>query len=317
MGANKSDTTERTLSNKDYQKRVDEYFDVRSSDWAEIYSARTVQGMIYQQRMRTVLKWIDDLALPRGSRVLEIGSGAGLTTIELASRGYVVDAIDSSEAMVERTLLSVTGSDVGSQVKVFRGDAEALPFEDNQFALVLALGVIPWLESPDTAIREMTRVAKPGGYVILTSDNYMRLNHFADPRRSPVLAPLRRFLKRALERARLRKPRTGPALVHMHTTSYIDRIFSQNQLKIEKSRTLGFGPFSFLGHRLLPDSIGIRVHLWLQTLADRGVTGLRSTGSQYMVLARNPAASSHPPARSRVGRSGSSFRQYIPGGIRK
>jgi hypothetical protein len=49
---------------------------------------------------------------------------------------------------------------------------------------------------------------------------------------------------------------------------------------------LGFGPFSFLGRTLLPDPLGIRLHHRLQALADRGVAGLRSTGSQYVVLAR-------------------------------
>src|SRR5215213_8179162 len=121
----------------DHQKEIDSYFDSRSSEWEEIYSTRTVQGVIHQTRMAVVLEWIDDLALAEGSRILEVGCGAGLTTIELARRGYVVDAIDSSEAMVECALRGVTESDAGDRVKVFRGDANALPFEDDAFALVL------------------------------------------------------------------------------------------------------------------------------------------------------------------------------------
>jgi hypothetical protein len=72
----------------------------------------------------------------------------------------------------------------------------------------------------------------------------------------------------------------------MHTTSYIDRVFSQNRLEIKKAFTLGFGPFSFFGRTLLPDSTGIKLHRWLQALADRRVAGLRSTGSQYLLLAK-------------------------------
>jgi ubiquinone/menaquinone biosynthesis C-methylase UbiE len=259
---------------------------MRSSDWVEVYRTRSVQGMIHQQRMAVVLKRIGSLALPRGSRILEVGCGAGLATIELARRGYVVDAIDSSEAMVARTVRGVTESDVGDRVRVFRGNVNSLAFEDDAFDLVLAMGVIPWLETPDTALREMARVVNPGGYVITSADNLMRLNYLIDPRLNPALAPLRRFLKRTLETAKLRKHRTDPELIHMHTTSYIDRVFSQNRLEIEKAFTLGFGPFSFLGCTLLSDSVGIKVHHLLQALADRGVAGLRSTGSQYVVLAR-------------------------------
>jgi ubiquinone/menaquinone biosynthesis C-methylase UbiE len=272
------------FSSRDYQKEVDSHFDSMSSYWADIYHIRSVEGAIHQQRMAVVLEWIDDLALPKGSRILEIGCGAGLTTIKLACRGYGVDAIDSSEAMVERTLREVTESGAGDRVKVFRGDANSLPFEDDTFTLVLAIGVIPWLESPDTAVREMARVLKPGGYVILNSDNLMRLNYLLDPRYYPALAPLRRILKRTLERTGLRKPRVD--LVHMQTTSYIDQVCSRNRLEIERAFTLGFGPFSFLGRTLLPQSLGISLHYRLQALADRGVAGLRSTGSQYVVLGR-------------------------------
>lgn len=277
---------EESCGNQDYQERVDSYFDSRSSAWEEIYSARNVQGVIHQTRMAVVLRWIDNLALPKGSRILEVGCGAGVTTVELARRGYVVDAVDSSEAMVERARRNAIESEVDGRVRVFRGNANSLPFENNLFDLVLAMGVIPWLELPDTPVREMARVLRPDGYVIFNSDNLMRLNHLIDPHRNPALAPLRRFLKHALRRAGLRKNHLAPKLVHMHTTWYIDRVVSENRLKMERAVTLGFGPFSFLGRTLLPDSVGIRLHHRLQTLANRGVPGVRSTGSQYLVLAK-------------------------------
>ena len=274
------------LPRRNYQEHVDSYFDSRSSYWAEIYNARSVEGVIHQQRMAVVLEWTDHLALPQRSRILEVGCGAGLTTIELVRRGYVVDAIDSSERMVERALQGVIESGVEEHANVFLGDVNSLAFEDDVFALVLAMGVIPWLESPGPAVREMARVVKPGGCVITNSDNLMRLNYLIDPLRNPALAPVRGLLKRTLETAGLRKPRVESGLVHMHTTSYIDRVFLQNRLEIEKSATLGFGPFSFLARTLLPESVGIRLHHRLQALADRGVAALRSTGQQYAVLAR-------------------------------
>ncbi len=277
------------LPSRDHQERVESYFDSKSSYWTEVYGTESVLGVIQRRRMALVLEWIDELALPRESRILEVGCGAGLTTIELASRGYTVYATDSSKAMVDRTLQGVIESDVGDRVKVFRGDVYSLPFEDDMFTLVFAMGVISWLESPDVAVREMARVVKPGGYVILSSLNLMRLDHLVDPRRNPALALLRRLLKRTLERAGVRKPSRDPEVVPRNrTTSHIDRVIVQNHLEKVKSVTLGFGPYSFLGYTPLPESIGIKLHHRLQALADRGVAGLRSTGSQYVVLARKP-----------------------------
>jgi ubiquinone/menaquinone biosynthesis C-methylase UbiE len=151
------------LPSRDHQEQVESHFDSMSSYWAEIYSTESVRGVIQQRRMAIVLEWIEELALPRESRILEVGCGAGLTTIELARRGYTVYATDSSRAMVERTLRAVIESDVGDRVKVFRGDVYSLPFEDDMFTSVFAMGVISWLESPDGAVREMAGVVKPGG----------------------------------------------------------------------------------------------------------------------------------------------------------
>jgi ubiquinone/menaquinone biosynthesis C-methylase UbiE len=276
------------LTYHDHQARVDSYFDARSSDWAEIYSTRTVHGVIHQRRMAVVLEWIDDLALPKGSRILEIGCGAGFTAVELGRRGYTIDAMDSSETMVERARRNAIESEVDDRVRVFRGDVNSLPFGGELFDLVIAMGVLPWLASLETPVREMARVLRPNGYVIFSSDNLLRLNYLMDPRRNPALAPLKRLLKHALERARIRKSRKAPQLVHMHTTWHIDRVVSESRLQTEKAITLGFGPFSFLGRTLLPDPAGIRWHHRLQTLADRGVPGVRSTGSQYLVLAKKP-----------------------------
>ncbi len=270
---------------RDHQEQLDSYFDSRSAYWAEIYNARSVEGAIYQHRKAVVLRWIDGLALPRGSKILEVGCGAGLTVVELAHRGYAVEGLDSSEAMVENALRRASEAGVGDRVRVFRGDAHSLAFEDGRFSLVLAIGVIPWIESPATAVAEMARVVKPGGCVVLTSDNLARLNHLLDPRWNPALGPLRRFLKRALERAGLRKPRSFVPS-RFHSASYVDRIISESGLEKTKALTLGFGPFSFLGRTLLPDSLGIRLNYLLQALADRGVPGIRSTGSQHLVLAR-------------------------------
>jgi hypothetical protein len=50
--------------------------------------------------------------------------------------------------------------------------------------------------------------------------------------------------------------------------------------------TLGFGPFTLFGQRLLPHSLGVKVHRSLQDLADRAVPFICSRGAEYVVRAR-------------------------------
>jgi len=183
------------LSYRDHQERVDSYFDSSSHIGWRSTALEVCRVAIHQQRMAVVLRWVENLSLPERSIILEVGCGAGLTTLELARRGYVVDALDSSEAIVERTLRGVAESGAGGWVTVLRGDAVSLPFENNSSTLVVAMGAVPWLELPDPTVREIARVAKPGGYVILNSDNLMRLNYLIDPHRNPGLAPLRHLAR--------------------------------------------------------------------------------------------------------------------------
>ncbi len=72
----------------------------------------------------------------------------------------------------------------------------------------------------------------------------------------------------------------------MYSIKEFDSLLSTAGLKKVEGMTLGFGSFSFLSYKLLPDSIGVKVHHKLQSLADRRFPVLRSTGAQYIVLAK-------------------------------
>jgi len=76
--------------------------------------------------------------------------------------------------------------------------------------------------------------------------------------------------------------------VGAHRLAGFDRMLADAGLQIVKRCTLGFGPFTLMGLPALPDQLGARLNARLQAFADRGVPGLRSTGGQYVVLARRP-----------------------------
>src|SRR5437764_8075022 len=84
------------------QENVNAYFHSHSSYWKDIYAGGAVQAEILRARQAAVLAWIEDLSLAPGTRVLEIGCGAGLLAVSLVQRGLRVYAIDSTEAMIEQ-----------------------------------------------------------------------------------------------------------------------------------------------------------------------------------------------------------------------
>lgn len=98
--------------------------------------------------------------------VLDVGCGLGEVCADLVSlvgpSGTVV-GIDASAELITRSRQQ--WSDLAIRFEV--GDAEALAFDDATFDAVRAERVVQHLEHPDTAIREMARVVRPGGRVLV------------------------------------------------------------------------------------------------------------------------------------------------------
>lgn len=96
-----------------------------------------------------------------GKRVLEIGVGLGADHQRFAEHGAILEGIDLTPRAIAHTTARLEAFRLTSRLQV--GDAEALPFADNQFEVVYSWGVLH--HSPDTprAFREVLRVLEPGG----------------------------------------------------------------------------------------------------------------------------------------------------------
>ena len=270
------------------QNLVEDVFESSWSYWRDVYGDDSFAAAVYQARHDGALAWIDSLHLPAGSRVLEIGCGAGFLTVALAARGYRVESIDSSAAMIASTHARLADAGLADAVAARVEDVHSLSAPDGSYAAVVALGVIPWLHSPERALQEIARVLRPGGSLVITTDNRARLNFILDPRYNPVLVyPLKRELKKILGRV---GQRPLGVLPDVHYPSRLDQLIRTVGLEKQQSRTIGFGPFSFLGFRLFRDARNVQLHQRLQRLADRGVPLLRLTGMNYCVLAVKPRA---------------------------
>jgi len=267
-----------------HQKLVNSHFTEVASYWAEVYQrGDDVDAVIFQERLSVVLELVERIGLPRHARLLEIGCGAGYTTAALARLGYVVDAIDAVDAMVEATRSLAAKVGLATRVTSTRGDVHALPFPDATFGLVVAIGVLPWLPSMEKPVEEICRVLRPGGCSIVSVDNRWGLRQFVEPFTNPLLMPAKELAKGIA-----RPFRRGKAGALNHTTSrrQCDALLRASGMEKLEGVTLGFGPLRFFNREMLPNPVGLKLHRWLQGLADRDVPLLRGGGYQYLVLAR-------------------------------
>jgi ubiquinone/menaquinone biosynthesis C-methylase UbiE len=273
--------------NAEAQRRVNLHFECASAFWTDVYEREDVIALICQRRRDIALAWIDELRLPVHGRVLEVGCGAGLTSVELAKRGFDVDATDTVADMIELTQRHAAQANVSARLRTTFSDVHALEFEDQTFDAVVALGVLPWVHSPQLAMKELARVLKPGAHLVVSANNVDRLTYWIDPKYNRALSPVRRAMKLLLGPVGPRRG-SGP-VVHMVTPKVFDRMLSAAGLSAVRRQTFGFGPFTFLGREVVPQRLGVQLHRRLERRAERGGRILPQRGHQYIVLARKGA----------------------------
>ena len=114
----------------------------------------------YRGRRQILRDVIARLRLDPGTRILDAGCGSGRNMVELADFGEVT-GIDISDYSAEVARARNVGP-----VEV--GELSALPFGDATFGLVTTLDVIEHVDDDVEALREMRRVARPDGRLLVT-----------------------------------------------------------------------------------------------------------------------------------------------------
>ena len=150
----------------------------------------------YTGRRKILASFVEDICrrvTDRRPRILDVGCGTGANLLMLSQYGDAEGVDVSEDALAfcrERGL---------ENVKL--GAAEQLPYDDDTFDLVTALDVVEHLDDDLAGLREMRRVLRPGGRVLLFVPTFMFLwglqDDVSNHRRRYRMPELRRVLKQA------------------------------------------------------------------------------------------------------------------------
>ena len=125
----------------------------------------------------------DRLGIKAGDRLLEVGVGTGINASLYPSHCHVT-GIDFSPKMLEKARERVERKNL-SNIRLLEMDAQHLTFPDNSFDIVYAPYLISVVPDPVQVVREMRRVCRPGGRIVI-------LNHFLST--NPVFSAVERVI---------------------------------------------------------------------------------------------------------------------------
>jgi ubiquinone/menaquinone biosynthesis C-methylase UbiE len=185
----------------------------------------------------------------RGShgKLLEIGCGIGVDSIQLAKCGFDVTAVDLTENALAVAREFAAHRAVGIDFRL--GNAESLEFPDESFDAVYSFGVLHHTPDIEKSVAEVRRVLKPGGTA------YVMLYH-----RASLVNLVHRLLRLPYESPRNRKDHCP--VVYTFSRRAVRRLFgefSAISVRAEYPFTFGFGP------------LGARSPLWFRRALGRAI----------------------------------------------
>ena len=214
--------------------------------------------------------------LPTGASLLDVGCGTGDLLRRLGSR-FECAGCDPAEEMLAHARVTNPTAELAV------ASAEALPYEDGRFDVVLLIEVVRYLDDPRPALREVARVLRSGGLALVT---------FA-PLATTSLYPLVNAVS-----SRIRLPGLTHVRQRFHTVRGAERLLTGAGYARVEVEARYFGPFIYL-NRISRPATSALLRRW-EPLDDRlaRVPALRNL-SNVLVAASWTAATSSTSAAPR------------------
>ncbi len=140
------------------------YFDVVSADYSRRYFEQSPGGYAFRVRKQRVLEMLDR----RGGKVLDVGCGPGIMVRDLINLGYEFWGIDASSRMIDECH---NNFEEINQAHFLVGNATRIDFPDQYFDTVICTGVIDHIQAYELALKEMLRVLKKDGSLLIAFPN--------------------------------------------------------------------------------------------------------------------------------------------------
>jgi len=184
------------MEKREIQKeKVIRFFDICATTY---YKKRYIEPTLEAYNFRTRKNLVLSILKKNNWRVLNIGCGSGVMSKELSQKGYNLVELDISKKMIKEAIKKSKQSKIKNMPLFLVGDIENLCFSDSQFEEIICLGTLQ-LVNDKKAIKEMYRVLKPGGTIIVAVPTKMIISSFL----KWIISPLKPLIYMVMKKERI------------------------------------------------------------------------------------------------------------------
>jgi ubiquinone/menaquinone biosynthesis C-methylase UbiE len=253
-----------------------------ASRWEKLY--KKTESSLFNHNMALRRDRVCQLVLDRytpDTKILDLGCGSGVVMESLIQQGFSITGVDRSQDMLDlsqKRLSQFPKESYPLQI----GSCEHLPLNDEQFDVILCIGVFGYIDDVVGALLEIRRVLRSGGLLVISVRNPFN-TAIADPIRALRFLTTKAFYKLSKKSQKLPQKSSENSVSNVTEKSRppqfrVDILQNPRPLiqgvsrcgyRLDYFAGFGFGPLSIAGKELLPSKLSIAISDFLNQNFDR------------------------------------------------
>lgn len=163
----------------DHINFVRTYFSVNAQKWKDLYhKADSANYIVLRNRKNIAVSFLLKY-LKRGSKILDVGCGAGVVSIDIVQRGFFVYGIDISSKMIALCNQTFSQARIDTRRYIFSvDDFTNIDIPDNSFDAIIALGFLEYQKDEHSILKKFQKIIKPGGILICSGPMKIKLSNY-------------------------------------------------------------------------------------------------------------------------------------------
>ncbi len=160
-------------------ENVETFFENEHLRWKSLYKEKYIPTDLAKIKRKIISSNFISKYLQKNSKILDVGCGAGMVSLELVNQGYKIEGIDVSKKMINLCEEQFKSLKINrDKFKFKEGNIFELDLKENSYDGIIALGFLEYQKIESTSLDYLYKILKPNGFIVISGPNNLRLYNY-------------------------------------------------------------------------------------------------------------------------------------------